>query len=1057
MGILSQYAWSQNTDNKAGNNSQYSGPGWVPAPNQQFNMSVIARLALDGELSANPHDILAAFAGGECRGMASPISGGLIFLTVTSNTQSGESVSFKAWNSAAQSVVNISGAITFQNQGEIGTLDNPVIMSGCGSNWVAAVNQQYNMSIIGRLKINNTISLNGNNVVGAFVGNECRGMASPLSNGYLFLTVTSNTASGEKINFKVFNSDSCKSFDIGQTLTFQNQGETGTLDTPYVFSLSYDKNSSIGIGTVSAKGGDTVSVPVTAQNLNNITKLLLNIEYDTVKLKFMNIINVDDGIKNAASSAKNGRIVLNYSGNNPVSFANGKLFDLKFAVNYSSGGFSALTVDTAGSEILDNAAASVNPEYINGGVTITASAQYTINVSANPSDGGSVTGGGGYYDGQIVVVNAQPKTGYNFKRWSENGAGVSSQQTYSFTASGNRNLTAEFSAITITNPKGGETWASESAQDIKWSAVNVQAVKIEYSTNSGSQWFAIADSVSASKAVFSWKIPNTPSAQCKIRISDAANMGTSAVSNGLFAISSAANAIIVKLDTVSAAASDSVVIPMRVKNFNNVAAITLVIQFDTTKLSFGRGLNWNAQINGALVGNKQNKITIAWDNLTPVNISDDKLVDLKFFYKGGGQTGLNFVPAASEIADVEGNGLQVSYINGLILSGTAISGLVTYDNSSSTPLANVQVYLKADTAVVGQALTDANGAFQISNVPNGSYTITCASQNAWGGVNSTDALQVRRYIANLSVLTGLKLAAADVNVSGSINSTDALFIRRRIAGTISSFQSGDWIFENLPVEVTGSGITQNIKGICAGDINGSYLPSAKKANNSIILTRNSELSSANDGTIEIPVTADRDIKAGAITLALNYSSADYEITGVTSKAAGLLYSINSGRIKIAWDDINPLLFREGEAVVSLIAKRVDKAGTAAGIQLNAEPESEIADEQGKAIENLKLNAPALSTSKVEGYQMMQNYPNPFNPSTTIKYSLPVESRVEINISNTLGQVVKTLVNEIKAAGVYSIKFDAGNLPSGVYFYSIDAKSVDGSKTFKNVNKLILMK
>jgi len=178
---------------------------------------------------------------------------------------------------------------------------------------------------------------------------------------------------------------------------------------------------------------------------------------------------------------------------------------------------------------------------------------------------------------------------------------------------------------------------------------------------------------------------------------------------------------------------------------------------------------------------------------------------------------------------------------------------------------------------------------------------------------------------------------------------------------------------------------------------------------------------------------------------------------VTSKVAGLLYSINSGKIKIAWDDINPLLFREGEAVVSLIAKRVGKARTAADIQLNAEPESEIADEQGKAIENLKLNAPALSTAKVEGYQMMQNYPNPFNPSTTIKYSLPVESRVEINISNTLGQVVKTLVNEIKAAGVYSVKFDAGNLPSGVYFYSIDAKSVDGSKTFKNVNKLILMK
>lgn len=93
----------------------------------------------------------------------------------------------------------------------------------------------------------------------------------------------------------------------------------------------------------------------------------------------------------------------------------------------------------------------------------------------------------------------------------------------------------------------------------------------------------------------------------------------------------------------------------------------------------------------------------------------------------------------------------------------------------------------------------------------------------------------------------------------------------------------------------------------------------------------------------------------------------------------------------------------------------------------------------------------------ENFILYQNYPNPFNPSTTIKYSLPSESRVELIITNLLGQVVEKLVSGIKSLGVHEVKFEAGNLPSGIYFYSINAKSIDGTGTFKSVNKLMLMK
>jgi len=78
------------------------------------------------------------------------------------------------------------------------------------------------------------------------------------------------------------------------------------------------------------------------------------------------------------------------------------------------------------------------------------------------------------------------------------------------------------------------------------------------------------------------------------------------------------------------------------------------------------------------------------------------------------------------------------------------------------------------------------------------------------------------------------------------------------------------------------------------------------------------------------------------------------------------------------------------------------------------------------------------------FELMQNYPNPFNPTTTITYSLPVTRGVEtqytvsLQIFNSLGQKVATLVNKEQAPGNYSVQFSADNLPSGIYFYKLTA-------------------
>jgi len=90
-------------------------------------------------------------------------------------------------------------------------------------------------------------------------------------------------------------------------------------------------------------------------------------------------------------------------------------------------------------------------------------------------------------------------------------------------------------------------------------------------------------------------------------------------------------------------------------------------------------------------------------------------------------------------------------------------------------------------------------------------------------------------------------------------------------------------------------------------------------------------------------------------------------------------------------------------------------------------------------------------NKVSDYSLEQNYPNPFNPVTNIEYSVKEEGDVELYIYDVLGKVVVKLVDEMKQAGNYSSQFDASNLSSGIYFYTLRVNDFVATK------KMLLIK
>lgn len=98
-----------------------------------------------------------------------------------------------------------------------------------------------------------------------------------------------------------------------------------------------------------------------------------------------------------------------------------------------------------------------------------------------------------------------------------------------------------------------------------------------------------------------------------------------------------------------------------------------------------------------------------------------------------------------------------------------------------------------------------------------------------------------------------------------------------------------------------------------------------------------------------------------------------------------------------------------------------------------------------------LEKQGINSTVKNAYNLFQNYPNPFNPITTITFNIPQSEKVTITVFDILGREVAELINEQKEAGTHTIKYDASNMTSGIYFYQIKAGE------YSEVRKLILQK
>jgi hypothetical protein len=95
--------------------------------------------------------------------------------------------------------------------------------------------------------------------------------------------------------------------------------------------------------------------------------------------------------------------------------------------------------------------------------------------------------------------------------------------------------------------------------------------------------------------------------------------------------------------------------------------------------------------------------------------------------------------------------------------------------------------------------------------------------------------------------------------------------------------------------------------------------------------------------------------------------------------------------------------------------------------------------------HVSTSAGQQNTSLPAGFTLRQNYPNPFNGSTKIEFDLPHACLISLKLYNVLGQEVATLVNEIQEVGGKSVEFNAAQLPTGPYYYRLNASGFVATK------------
>ena len=375
-----------------------------------------------------------------------------------------------------------------------------------------------------------------------------------------------------------------------------------------------------------------------------------------------------------------------------------------------------------------------------------------------------------------------------------------------------------------------------------------------------------------------------------------------------------------------------------------------------------------------------------------------------------------------------------------------VTGNAYYAYADSV-LPNVELSLSGTQSLVQFA--DTASYYSIDGLTNGSYQLSASTTTPFGGVNATDALKVLQHSVGMQPLDGIFLEASDVNGSGYTNSTDALWIKRRTIWQVDSFPAGDWILQPDYAEFStqGQDITNNVLGICYGDVNGSYDPTpgnqTKSLEVGVDIAKGGFYEAESLDVFEVPVFTNLSYDVAAVTLFIDYPANLIQIENVLFNEGEVVYTAVGGHLRLCWCSTTPIYASQVNELMRLKVRALGEMDMSNLAQyFTILPGCEIADSWAEPLEDVVLLIPELVTTGIGDtytnvdFRLGQNYPNPFNKNTIIEFVLPEAGHVKLAVYNVLGENVAELIDGSRNAGLHKIEFNNSDLAQGNYIYKL---------------------
>jgi hypothetical protein len=339
----------------------------------------------------------------------------------------------------------------------------------------------------------------------------------------------------------------------------------------------------------------------------------------------------------------------------------------------------------------------------------------------------------------------------------------------------------------------------------------------------------------------------------------------------------------------------------------------------------------------------------------------------------------------------------------------------------------------------GNSIPDGVGNFSFTGLSNGTYSLKPVVTLPWGnsGVNVTDVLMYKQFIAKSRTLSAFRERAGDVNGSGlPVNVTDVLLIMRRLGDPSKTFTAGDWLFDNTTAVINNADISgHNLLGLCYGDANGSFIPTSNKSASNIFAAGKDIVKILPNNELEVPFRIDRTIgNLAAIGLTFSYPEEIFDVREIRMAARNedLHYTVIDGKIRIVFATLNAF-DQDSKSPLFTIKFKVNENADLIAFD-NARPVfsgfGDFADVSATEYQNVNMIYAGIDNDLIEKLirdKEVKIYPNPARNFVNITN---VENS-EISVSDIHGRMVMKVIGNSNL-----FRLDLDGLKTGVYLISV---------------------